>query len=55
MRGEVSAVRYLLSAIGFLLTLTEWKLRAVGCWLLMAAPSVSLRSPHSYMAPFGGR
>ena len=32
--GEVSAVRYLLSAIGFLLTLTEWKLRAVGCRLL---------------------
>ena len=32
--GEVSAVRYRLTAISFLLTLTGWKLRAVGCWLL---------------------
>lgn len=32
--GPLSAVGYRLTAIGFLLTLTEWKLRAVGCRLL---------------------
>lgn len=55
MRGEVSSVRYLLTAIGFLLTLTEWKLRAVGCRLLAPGPDSRLPAVGYRLLAFGYR